>query len=66
MFASREDMITGTSLIHIHLQRFGMLIHVGSRATETRAGSKSKTEAVYFPVVIPLLMRSNQILLILT
>ena len=34
MFASREDMIIGSSLLHTHLQHFGMLMHVGSRATE--------------------------------
>ena len=66
IFASREDMITGTSLLHTYLQRFGMLMHAGSRATETSEGSESKTEAVYFPIEIPLLMRSNQGLLILT
>ena len=49
MFASREDTFTGTSLLHIHLQRFGMLMHVGSRETETSEGSNSKTEAVLFP-----------------
>ena len=49
MFASREGMINGTSLLRTHLQRFGMLMHVGSRATETSEGSKSKTEAVFFP-----------------
>ena len=59
MFASREDMITGTILLHAHLQRFRMLMHVGSPATETTEGSKSKTEAVLFPVEMLLLMRSN-------
>ena len=49
MFASREGMITGTSLLHTHLQRSGMLMHVGSHATETSEGRKSKTEAVLFP-----------------
>ena len=49
MFASREDMITGTSLLHNHLQRFGMFMHVRSCATDTSEGSKSKTEAVLFP-----------------
>ena len=49
MFASREDMITCTIPIHTHLQRFGMLMHVGSCETETSEGSKSKTEAVFFP-----------------
>ena len=66
MFASRGDMIMGTSLLYTHLQRFGMLTHVGSHATETSEGSKFKTEAVCFTVEIPLLMRSNKILLILT
>ena len=49
MLASREDMIMGTSILHTHLQRFGMLMHVGSRATDTSEGIKSKTEAVNFP-----------------
>ena len=68
MFASREDMITGTNLLHIHLQRFGMLMHVGSRATETSEGSKSKTEEKQYisSVASPLLMRSNQTLWIMT
>ena len=41
-------MIKGKSLLHTRLQRFGMLMHVGSHATETSEGSKSKTEAVFF------------------
>ena len=49
MFTSREDMITGTTLLHTHLQRFRMLMHVGSRATETSEGGKSKTKVVFFP-----------------
>ena len=39
MFASREGMITGISLLHTHLQCFGMLMHVGSLATESSEGS---------------------------
>ena len=66
MFTSREGMITGTSLLHTHLQCFRMLMHVGSYGTETSESSKSKTESVYFFIEIPLLMRSNQILLTLT
>ena len=49
MFASREDMIKGTSLLHSHLQRSGILTHVGSCATETSEGIKSKTETEFFP-----------------
>ena len=49
MFASREDMITGTSLHHTYFQRLGMRMHVGSCATEHSEGSKSKNEAVFFP-----------------
>ena len=49
IYASREDMIQGTSLLHAHFKRFGMLMHTGTRATATRNGSKSKTEAMFFP-----------------
>ena len=49
MFASREDMIILTILLHAHIQRFGMLMYVGLRATETSEGSKYKTEAVNSP-----------------
>ena len=35
--------------IHTHPQRFGMLMHVGSHATETSEGSKFKNKAVSFP-----------------
>ena len=41
MFSSRDDMINGMSLLHLHFQRFDLLMHVGTR--------KSKTEAMYFP-----------------
>ena len=37
------------SLLHLHFQRFGLLMHVGTRATPSSKGSKSKTEAMYFP-----------------
>ena len=43
-----------------------MFMRVGSHATGSSKGSKSKIEKVYFPVAAPVLMRSNQILLILT
>ena len=66
MYVSREDMIIGIILLHNHLQRFGMRMHVGSRATESSEGSKSKTEAVLPTVAMTLLMRSNQILPIST
>ena len=37
------------SLLHAHLQRYEMLMHVEKRASESSEGSKSKTEAVYVP-----------------
>ena len=49
VYTSREDMIRGTSLLHAHFKRFGMLMHTEPRATATRSGSKSKTEAMFFP-----------------
>ena len=49
MFSSRDAMINRTSLLHLHFQRFGLLMHVGTRATVYSKGSKSKTEAMYFP-----------------
>ena len=39
----------GIGLLHHHLQRFGLLMHVGTRATPSSKGSKSKTEAMHFP-----------------
>ena len=43
-------MINGMSrLLHLHLQRSGLLVHVDTRATPSCKGSKSKTEAMYFP-----------------
>ena len=44
-------MIQGTSLLHTHFKRFGMLMHTGTIETATCKGSKSKTEAMYFPSV---------------
>ena len=49
MFSSRDDMINGMSLLHLHFQRFGLLMHASTRATPSTKGSKSKTEAMYFP-----------------
>ena len=49
IYASRDEMVRGTSLLHMHFKRFGMLMHTGTRDTATRKGSKSKTEAMYFP-----------------
>ena len=49
VYTSREDMIRGTSLLHAHFKRFGMLMHTGTHATATQSGSKSKTEAMFFP-----------------
>ena len=49
MFSSRDNMINGMSLLHLHFQRFGLLMHVGTRATPSSKERKSKTEAMYFP-----------------
>ena len=49
MFSSRDDMINGMSLLHLHFPRFDLLMHTGTRATPSSKGSKSKTEAMYFP-----------------
>ena len=49
IYASSKDMIQGISLLHAHFKRFGMLMHTGTRATATWNGSKSKTEAMFFP-----------------
>ena len=51
IYASRDEMIRGTSLLHTHFKRFGMLMHTGTIETATCKGSKSKTEAMYFPSV---------------
>ena len=43
-------MINGMSLLYLHFQRFAPLMHVGARTTpSSKQGSKSKTEAMYFP-----------------
>ena len=42
-------MINGMSLLYLCFQRFGLLMHVGTRATPSAKGSKSKTDAMYFP-----------------
>ena len=41
MFSSRDNMINGMNLLHLHLQSFGLLMHVSTR--------KTKTEAKHFP-----------------
>ena len=42
-------MINRMSLLHFHFQRFGLLMHIGTRATPSFKGSKSKIKAMYFP-----------------
>ena len=37
------------SLLHLHFQWFGLLMHVSTMATFSSKGSESKTEAMYFP-----------------
>ena len=49
MFSSRDNMTNGMSLLHLHFQRFGLLMHVGTRATPSSKGIKSKTEAMHSP-----------------
>ena len=45
MFSNRDDMMNGMSLLHLHFQQFGLLMHVGTRASPSSKGSKSP----YFP-----------------
>ena len=49
MFSSRDGKINGMSLLHLHYQRYGLLMHVSTRATSSSKCSKSKMEAMYFP-----------------
>jgi hypothetical protein len=42
-FPSREALVDGLSLIHSHLARFGLEVHIG------RNGITSKTECIFFP-----------------
>ena len=42
-------MINGMSLLRFHFQRFGLLMHFGTRAPLSSKGSNSKAEATYFP-----------------
>ena len=49
MFSNRDGMINGMSLLHLHFQRFSLLMHISTRATSSFKGRKSKTEAMYFP-----------------
>jgi hypothetical protein len=42
-FPTRLDLIEGLTLIHSHLARFGLEVHIG------RGGGPSKTECVFFP-----------------
>lgn len=43
LFNTREDMITGANYLYHHLQKFGLLMHIG------KGNTPSKTEAMYFP-----------------
>ena len=49
MFSSRDDMIKGMSILHLHFQQFGLLMHVGTRATPSSKGSKSKQKQCISP-----------------
>jgi hypothetical protein len=42
-FPTRLDLIEGVTLIHCHLARFGLEVHIG------RGGDSLKTECVFFP-----------------
>ena len=42
-FPTRDALIKGLALIHSHLARFGLEVHIG------RNGAPSKTECVFFP-----------------
>lgn len=45
IFLSEEDLIKGTEFVNNTFQSFGLQVHLGDKATNT----KSKTEAMYFP-----------------
>ena len=47
LFNTRPDMITGANYLYHHLQRFGLLMHIGTGEGDDRVASK--TEAVFFP-----------------
>ena len=42
-------MINVMSLLHLHFQRFCLLMHVSTRATPSSKGRKSKMDAMNFP-----------------
>ena len=42
-FPTRDALIKGLTLMHSHLARFGLEVHIG------RDGTPSKTECVFFP-----------------
>ena len=42
-FPTHEALIKGLALVHSHLARFGLEVHIG------RDGAPSKTESVFFP-----------------
>lgn len=48
-FDTREDLIKGTNYLFHHLQRFGLLMHIGKGVLFGPNLAHSKTEAVYFP-----------------
>ena len=41
--ASRDTLLVANNAIYDHLRKLGLLMHVGS------AGTRSKTEVIYFP-----------------
>ena len=49
IFASWDEMIRGTSLLHVHFKHCDMLMPTRASASATCCGSKSKTEATSFP-----------------
>jgi hypothetical protein len=48
IFDSPEDLVAGTSDLHAHFARFGLLMHAGTRQADSTL-EKSKIEAIYFP-----------------
>ena len=48
MFSSRGDMINGMSLLHLHFQQFGLLMHIGTRATRPPRAANPKQKHVIF------------------
>ena len=48
-FSSRDNTINGVSLLHLHYQQFGLLMHVGTRATPPPRAANPRQKQFTFP-----------------